>query len=621
MNCLVDRTKRQLHGLLIISQQPGWRDGLDVELDAILGHSSSNIFSCPCTSCQGSLTTENQTSDQTQDGVHLEQMHRYIRLLATCIIADYPFLIFKLASKGFDDAQFNSCTDAFVISAIPGITEKQAKRLFALKHSFLDGGRVNLFRYLRSTRPNQAPPGKRDDVPSDAERNWLLDEMLELLRILALPQTAAERKLPEDCRIGDITIRIDPERMAADRHPKESTRVNMCHGLITVQSVGYLILDLIGFIIKGGYWIWYQDAKRGRPGNNYNWAKKLPLEELTGQPGYRDLIEAFELAWIMIQEDQDFTFPQIPGRNTFEYIYEQFAKVWSLTRDEEGENFETIRADRFSTTTLSSFSTMNLRNLGTSHAPEISPEIFRWIILRYGKEGEPGRPCRMQIFRSRDSSMLRLQIFDFGINPLLATSCNIFVTALTSSLYFVPIFAFQISGFSVTVKRRSTLLRQRHFLEANVGTVQVLQVLNDHNLDYIHRRAKQSHRGLKGNPVRLEIAVYTEDKLLVVIVSYLLIIRELDDFVLQLDSKEPRMCPLEGKQFDVMNWAGDPIYPGISLFQKAPFNSQEAGQSCKLESLKLNFKDKKSRDDFSGLLYDRYKAEFVKDFAPSIFKC
>jgi hypothetical protein len=353
--------KRHLLVLLMRPQDQDWAKTCAEEIEDILNDITiGDVLSCSCPECKegrrssASIIANNETSSWAR------KMEKSKRIFATCIIADQPYMIYLFLRCDFDDIQFDECITTTDLTEEIGLSLKNAQLVLCAKEAFFDGGRISLFTYIRSTKP------RGDRPPSLEERNWLIDELLNLLEKLALAPDACARKIPRAATIKDITIRDSPVR-PLDR--EEQSVTGLGDQTVCMQSLGYLVLDLICFIAGGGPYVQTVDKRRT---SEVDWVKKTDwtiLNEIENLP------KAFQLAWIMTCPNADFALSKDDhGNDNFKYVAQQFRRIWPhttshpLTDPEKEKNSD-----------ITSLSSQGLGNPGNSTYEEIEPSTFRWM--------------------------------------------------------------------------------------------------------------------------------------------------------------------------------------------------------------------------------------------------
>lgn len=300
MDCAVERAKHELC-LLLDSSIEIWTPEFEQKLPAIFNDEAVRaMFKCSCMQRPGGQAFQPPTGS----------IQRSRRLFATCIIAGKSRLIisFLRLSPPFDDSEFEASNNEGLLERKTRIGKGDAKILLEWKHLFFS---VNLAMYLRSSR--------QDDPPGREEINWLLDEVQKTVKKIASDGLSHMRyHAPQS--IGDIVIRKSAAR-AVDRTANLRSRI-LRHP-ITTQSLGFLVLDLIWFILGGGRNVVWLDKTRSE---GVDWVKRLSLKEVELEP---DLLMAFEMVWILIQPPQgSFT---LIGEYDFHYVHAQLQTIWPST--------------------------------------------------------------------------------------------------------------------------------------------------------------------------------------------------------------------------------------------------------------------------------------------------
>jgi hypothetical protein len=269
MACPLDAVKRKLIELLEKSHEPNWSKSLDSRLSAIFDDGIvQDLASCSCFQGLGIELAAGITSRR--------------RLFATCIIIEKPNLINNFLLSDFDDNKFVAArSDCDVIH----VNRHDATILWKAKYLFFG---VKLARYLRSSATNNRP--------GDEERNWLINELLELLRKFAKPTNDREVELRYNTTTHNVAIgRID----ISEVDQTEVTILTTPNDAITIHSIGFLILDILWFIRGGRLAVTAFDDQRTA---TLHLIRKFstPLIDLEGSNNA--LSQAFEMAWVMIQQ-------------------------------------------------------------------------------------------------------------------------------------------------------------------------------------------------------------------------------------------------------------------------------------------------------------------------------
>jgi hypothetical protein len=285
--------------------------------------------------------------------------------LATCIISRRPWLIYNFLEGDIDDDKFNNYVTEIEFPDPSNISLEDATVLLRHKELFFDGGRINLFKHIRSTKPK--------DRPSNEERNWLINELLSLLAKLALAPDQS-RKIPKEARIRDITIRDSPSRpddrkeasneVSAGQSSQEAI-MNLGDERVCMQSLGYLLFDLIWFFAGGGNCVLALDENRTQ---GVEWIKKTFWKELNQLP---DLYNVFQIVRIMICPDPEFGFSKNDeGRENFRHISKLLHDIWPHITSEQ-----VIDPQKGKETDAASLLGRGLSSRGTSKFEEVDPEI------------------------------------------------------------------------------------------------------------------------------------------------------------------------------------------------------------------------------------------------------
>ncbi|KAK2623590.1 hypothetical protein QTJ16_007144 [Diplocarpon rosae] len=645
-------------------QDDDWWQTLDERISVILDEDSLKaMFTCSCTKCRLArrLTI---SSMKNGGGLQLDRIEDSLRLLAMCILAEKPFLISVLLSVEVDDRVFEEFSSETQVVDETGIAIGDARVLLRFKGLFFG---VGILRYLRSSR--------KEDMPQDGERTWILNEMLELTRMLSSPSDGQEDI--QEKSIGQLTF-TTTRRMAADRLNEDFPE--LWTDQVSPQSIGFLVMDMIWFLVGGS---------------------ALAFAKLESEP---ELAQAFEVAYILIQPCGRFGIEGSPGEK-YTYADLHLRKLWSNEFLESptraGGSKHKRSLDVCSISTRSS--TMDTAD--TANYVEIEGDVFKWIIARYRKDrdGEMESACRVRIFKSRNGERVRFVVYDIAKDP----NRNTFFQALTANLTFVPVYSFENSPSEFSVKlqpkcgttkdlsipyiftfqsrdrqratgtriidwskypgrvRRafyldvvqtlmsssallnsfSVVMKKHHGFEirgfeigfwnskreqiqaSDFGAMQIWKVLDQHELvspeqppsdsdtqlrqDSIHQREEQQKRGVKNHPLRFEIALTSQNMLLVIGVRSLLRVRDVDNMGLSITSRDDaRASTLIGRLYQAQKVDGETSLPGVPIFQKPPFESPQDGEMILCSALRLGFGSKFARDNARNMLVNNYKAKY-----------
>lgn len=298
----------------------------------------------------------------TAANIDLTKFRKSLRLVATCIVSKRPQLITTFIRGDFDDARFKTATIAEDITRHYQVGRLDAQLLLRNKSLFCG---INLTRYLRSV--------KTRDRPSVVERNWLIDELLELMRKIAKPRGEFESDM-SSMKMCHLTIR-DSDAAAIDRIARGPLRTR--NDAMSVQSLGYLILDILWFILGGGGAVIAFDNERVvNLDSVINIATAFDNDKETEETR---LSIAFEMVWMMIQpklclntsgEDED----------NYLYLHDVFRRIWPVSEMHPIDD-PNPRPNSISTNPSS--------NLSASHFSEIpEAQVFRWMYV-YGLKAFP----------------------------------------------------------------------------------------------------------------------------------------------------------------------------------------------------------------------------------------
>ncbi|KAG4412375.1 hypothetical protein IFR04_014495 [Cadophora malorum] len=655
--CPTDRLKARLD-LLVETHfhDDDWMYTVDDRIQAILDEDSLKaLFTCACTRCRLSRRLAIASSGSNREGLQLDGVPDALRLLSMCILAEKPFLISLLLSRDIDDEVFEDCKSETQLVDATGIALEDARTLLRLKGLFFG---VSMMRYLRSP--------KKDDKPQDGERTWLLNEILELTRKLSSPNDASELDL-QTMMISQLTFtttkRMDTDRLN-DFFPE------LWDDDVSIQSVGFLIMDMIWFLVGGSSMVIYMDALRSkptsRPAGPFDWIKAISKEAFVKLEAEPELAQAFEVAYILIQPTGRFGLDGTPEEN-YAYADMHLRKLWPVSFLDDPFRVGGHRSNR--SLDVWSVSTKASTEADANYV-EMEGSVFKWLILRYRKEGEGevDSGCRIRIYKSPNGQRLRFVVCDFGKDPNKHTSFQ----ALTEGLCFVPLFSYDerptefsaklqpksgstrdinipyiftfqtredvqllqecltgrtieshaiLGSFSLVVKKHHGFglggieigfwdSKRQEIQATEFGTMQVWRVLDKEKLDSVHKLDQQQKRGVKEHPLRFEIAVTSDKMLLVIGVRSLLRVRDVDSMGLSITSRDDaRASTLIGRVYQAQKLDDETIFPGIPVFQKPPFESPQDGEMILCSALRLGFSSKLARDNTRRFLVKNYNAK------------
>jgi len=215
----------------------------------------------------------------------------------------------KFLQNDMNDARFQAVTSEEDLKRGLGIDRVDARILLRTKYLFFG---INFFKYLHSWRQR--------DRPQSEERNWIINELLELMRKIASPSNDREERIQADCKIDKLIIR-KTDATATDR--VEIIPSKSRNEIISIQSLGYLVLDVLWFLYGGAVAVDAFDKLRmsSLKAILKNSATLMDLDPETSM--------AFEMAWIMIQpKDKSCLRPAPDGSQDYHYIHTEFRKVW-----------------------------------------------------------------------------------------------------------------------------------------------------------------------------------------------------------------------------------------------------------------------------------------------------
>ncbi|KAK6581155.1 hypothetical protein PZA11_006643 [Diplocarpon coronariae] len=577
-----------------------------------------------------------------------------------CILAERPFLISVLLSVEVDDRVFAGFASERQLVDETGLALGDARTLLRFKGLFFGLG---ITRYLRSAR--------KEDVPPDGERTWILHEMLELTRMLSFPGGAPQDL--HDRTIGDLTF-TTTRRMATDR--VNDAFPDLGADPVAPQSLGFLIMDMIWFLVGGSALVVYMDALRSRSSSRpaatpFEWIKRIPKKAFAKLESEPELAQAFEIAYILTHPAGRFGIDGSP-RDAYSYADLHLRKLWPkffLEGPARGASAQQPRGrDASSISTRSSATEM----ADPASYVEIEGDVFRWIIARYrrDRDGESDSACRVRIFKSRHGERVRFVVCDLAKDPHSTLSFE----ALTENLTLVPLYAFEerpaefsvklqptsgttkdcsipyvftfqsrdhvqllqealtgrtiqadavLDTFSVVIKKHHGFeirgfgigfwnSRREEIQAANFGTMQIWRVLDQGQMDAIHQREEQQKRGVKIHPLRFEVVLTSANMLLIIGVRSLLRVRDVDHTGLSISSRDDaRASTLIGRVFPARVVDGETTLPGLPMFQEPPFESRPDGEMIACSALRLSFGSKFARDHTRNFLVSTYHAKYL----------
>lgn len=369
--CPADRLKAKLDMLVEHHfHDEDWMQTLDDKISAILDEDSLKaLFTCSCTKCRLSRRLAIASSSRSGEGLQLDGVPDALRLLAMCILAEKPFLISILLSRDVDDEVFDECRSETQLVEDTGIALEDARMLLRLKGLFFG---VSMMRYLRSP--------KKDDKPQDGERTWLLNEILELTRKLSSPNNPSEQDF-QDMMIGQLTF-TTTRRMATDR--RNDFFPELWEDQVSLQSLGFLIMDMIWFLVDGSAMVMYMDGLRSKPTSRppltpFDWIKRISREAFTKLESEPELAQAFEVAYILIQPTGRFGLNGTLEEN-FAYADLHLRKLWPVEFLEDpfrvGGHRQNKSLDMWSVDTKGSASG---EMVDTTNYVEMEGNIFKWL--------------------------------------------------------------------------------------------------------------------------------------------------------------------------------------------------------------------------------------------------
>ncbi|KAI6707838.1 hypothetical protein JHW43_009632, partial [Diplocarpon mali] len=419
-----------------------WWQSLDERIGLLLDEDSLDaMFACACNKCRLARRLA-ISSSKSGGGLQLDGIEDALRLLAMCILAERPFLISVLLSVEVDDRVFAGFASERQLVDETGLALGDARTLLRFKGLFFGLG---ITRYLRSAR--------KEDVPPDGERTWILHEMLELTRMLSFPGGAPQDL--HDRTIGDLTF-TTTRRMATDR--VNDAFPDLGADPVAPQSLGFLIMDMIWFLVGGSALVVYMDALRSRSSSRpaatpFEWIKRIPKKAFAKLESEPELAQAFEIAYILTHPAGRFGIDGSP-RDAYSYADLHLRKLWPkffLEGPARGASAQQPRGrDASSISTRSSATEM----ADPASYVEIEGDVFRWIIARYrrDRDGESDSACRVRIFKSRHGERVRFVVCDLAKDPHSTLSFE----ALTENLTLVPLYAFEERPAEFSVKLQPT---------------------------------------------------------------------------------------------------------------------------------------------------------------------
>ncbi|KAL2061386.1 hypothetical protein VTL71DRAFT_7659 [Oculimacula yallundae] len=614
-----------------------WLQTVDDRIQSIFDEDSLKaMFTCTCSKCRLARRLAIASSIPQRGGLQLDGVSDAFRLLAMCILAGKPFLISLLLSREIDDEVFEVCNSETQMVDATGISLDDARTLLKLKNLFFG---VSIMRYLRSS--------KSEDKPQDGERTWLLNEILELTRKLSSPDDASERDL-RSMMVGQLvfttTKRMDGERLNGN-FPE------LWDDDMSVQSLGFLVMDM----------------PTSRPSGAFDWLKTISKEAWNDLDAEPELAQAFEVAYILIQPNGRFGLDGTPEQN-YSYADMNLRKLWPVTFPDDpfrvGGNLSNRSLDIWSIPAKAPGDQADGDYL------EMAGNVFKWLLLRYRKdgEGEAESVCQIRVYRSPSGERVRFVVCDVGKDPNQKTTFQ----AVTETLCFVPlysyderptefsaklqpkvgstrdinipyIFTFQnredvqllqecltgrtieshsiLNSFSLVVKKHHGFgirgieigfwdSKREEIQAADYGAFQIWKVLEKDKLDTVHKGDQQQKRGVKEHPLRFEIAITSGNMLLVVGVRSLLKLRDVDSMGLSITSRDDsRASTLIGRLYQTQKLDDETIFPGIPVFQNPPFDSPQDGEMILCSALRLGFSSKLARDNARRFLVKNYNAK------------
>lgn len=348
-----------------------WILTVDDKIQDILDEDSLKaMFTCICTKCRLARRLAISSSGQNGEGLQLDGIPDAFRLLAMCILAERPFLISLLLSRDTDDEVFEDCKSETQLVDETGIALEDARTLLRLKGLFFG---ASMMRYLRS-------PKKEEDKPQDGERTWLLNEILELTRKLSSPNDANELDI-QSLMIGQLTF-TSTKRMDTDR--LNEFFPELWDDEVSVQSLGFLVMDMIWFLVGGSSMVMYMDALRSKPTSRpvgpLDWIKTISKEAFAKLEAEPELAQAFEVAFILIQPNGRFGLDGTPEEN-YAYADMHLRKLWPVSFLEDPFRVEGHRSNR--SLDVWSVSTKASGESADSSYLEVEGNVFKWLLVTF----------------------------------------------------------------------------------------------------------------------------------------------------------------------------------------------------------------------------------------------
>jgi hypothetical protein len=279
----------------------------DDKIQSIL---SSVALRAPC-----SVSCARCQQFETAYPIRFDGIHRARRLFSICILIDDPLLICLLLGRDFNDERFVACRSEEDLISGATISRDTAKALLGWKPLFF---RISIVNYIRSKRPD-------NDSPQTPERNFVMDETLELIAKLEARAKAGQSSSQRAIRIGELTFAMF-NQVAYDCPLRQGHPI--WDEVISVQSLGFLLLDIIWFLIGGSRSVLRLDNFRYRDVWTVDWVKLTPKEELQKLENEPKLEKAFQLSWILVQPRGKFGLSGMDVENYHWAVY-HFHNIWS----------------------------------------------------------------------------------------------------------------------------------------------------------------------------------------------------------------------------------------------------------------------------------------------------